>query len=546
MNNPVIPIKGTKTIWKIIRKIPGLFLETKYFPLRIPFITNPNQIKETPKIIKVISLKTLLNSNSITETTVHSTYKEITEYEIEVNISNIGKPIPTLSTYIVDKNMNLLPIGVSGELCVGGEGVARGYLNRPELTDKKFVINPHIFGERLYRSGDLAKVLPNGEMEYLGRIDHQVKIRGFRVELGEIESKLLNHPNIKSAIVLARKNENEEKYLCAYVLADIKLVVEDIRTYLGKDLPDYMIPSYFIQIDKIPLTNNGKVNKKALPEPDGVINTGVEYVAPENEIEKKLVEIWQDILTVKTIGIDDIPVLNLATDYPRPALQSFEGERISFAVSTKLTNAINSLAAQTDTTLYMVLLAAYNSLLYKYTGQEDMVVGSPVAGRAHDDLKGIIGIFVNTVALRNYPEGNKRFSDFLSEVKENSLLAFENQDYQFEELVEKLDIRRDMSRNPLFDTMLVLQNMDMTEIELSKIKFKTHNFKNKIAKFDLTLTATESEEGLLFEIEYCTKLFKEETIQRFKNYFINILTEIGNDSEIRLDELDILSDQEKV
>ncbi|MCK4260231.1 MAG: AMP-binding protein [Halanaerobiales bacterium] len=491
-------------------------------------------------------MKTLLNSNSITETTVHSTYKEITEYEIEVNISNIGKPIPTLSTYIVDKNMNLLPIGVSGELCVGGEGVARGYLNRPELTDKKFVINPHIFGERLYRSGDLAKVLPNGEMEYLGRIDHQVKIRGFRVELGEIESKLLNHPNIKSAIVLARKNENEEKYLCAYVLADIKLVVEDIRTYLGKDLPDYMIPSYFIQIDKIPLTNNGKVNKKALPEPDGVINTGVEYVAPENEIEKKLVEIWQDILTVKTIGIDDIPVLNLATDYPRPALQSFEGERISFAVSTKLTNAINSLAAQTDTTLYMVLLAAYNSLLYKYTGQEDMVVGSPVAGRAHDDLKGIIGIFVNTVALRNYPEGNKRFSDFLSEVKENSLLAFENQDYQFEELVEKLDIRRDMSRNPLFDTMLVLQNMDMTEIELSKIKFKTHNFKNKIAKFDLTLTATESEEGLLFEIEYCTKLFKEETIQRFKNYFINILTEIGNDSEIRLDELDILSDQEKV
>lgn len=247
----------------------------------------------------------LINMYGITETTVHVTFKEITDHEIEHNISNIGKPIPTLTTYVMDANLKLLPIGVPGELCVGGDGVARGYLNRPELTEIKFLPNPYRPEERIYRSGDLVQMLTNGEMEYLGRIDHQVKIRGFRIELGEIESKLLNHPKIKEAIVMARENEDGDKYLCAYFMADQQTAVVELRKYLSKDLPDYMIPAYFIQLEEIPLTRNGKVNRKALPEPDHEINHGEEYVAPRNDVEEVLVQIWQEVLGVKQVGIND-------------------------------------------------------------------------------------------------------------------------------------------------------------------------------------------------------------------------------------------------
>ncbi|MBU3147004.1 amino acid adenylation domain-containing protein, partial [Clostridium sp. CF012] len=187
----------------------------------------------------------LINMYGITETTVHVTFKEIKEEDVNLKISNIGKPIPTLLTYIMDKNLKLQPIGVPGELCVGGDGVGRGYLNKRELTTAKFVTNPYKVEEKIYRSGDLARMLSNGDMEYLGRIDHQVKIRGFRIELGEVESSLLKIEGVKEVVVLDKEEEGS-KYLCAYYVGEKEYSVGELREELKKSLPEYMIPSYFI------------------------------------------------------------------------------------------------------------------------------------------------------------------------------------------------------------------------------------------------------------------------------------------------------------
>ncbi len=247
----------------------------------------------------------LINMYGITETTVHVTYKEITEQDMESSLSNIGRPIPTLTSYIFDSEQRLVPIGVTGELYVGGEGVARGYLNREELTAERFIANPYKPEERLYRSGDLARILRSGEMEYLGRIDHQVKIRGHRIELGEIETQLLKHEAIREAIVMALDDEQGQKFLCAYLLLDQDLTVTELRAHASEDLPAYMIPSHYVRLEQMPMTSNGKVDRKALQKPEGGLKTGAEYIAPRNELEEKLVHIWQEVLGSDRIGIRD-------------------------------------------------------------------------------------------------------------------------------------------------------------------------------------------------------------------------------------------------
>ena len=202
--------------------------------------------------------------------------------------------------------MGLVPVGVAGELCVGGEGVGRGYLNRPELTAERFVQNPHRPEERLYRSGDLARRLPNGEMEYLGRIDHQVKIRGHRIELGEIESALLKHGEIKETVVTVFEDENGGESLCAYiVMHEGGLDIKEIREHLGGILPEYMIPAYFVTLDSIPLTVNGKVDRKKLPRPEGNIDSGEVYEAPRNQVEAQLAWVWGEVLGIQKMGIND-------------------------------------------------------------------------------------------------------------------------------------------------------------------------------------------------------------------------------------------------
>ncbi len=262
----------------------------------------PQQLKEWRKRYPATQL---INMYGITETTVHVTYKEITEVEIAEGRSNIGRPIPTLKVYVLDANRRCVPAGVAGEMYVAGEGLARGYLNRPELTAEKFVDDPFTPGERLYRSGDLARWLPDGNIEYMGRIDHQVKVRGYRIELGEVEAQLLKLESVQEAVVMAREDGSGEKQLCAYLVADKALTVSELRSQLSEELPGYMIPSYFVQLERMPLTANGKTDRKALPAPEGSVNTGAEYIAPRTPLEEQLVQIWQEVLGPVRVGVKD-------------------------------------------------------------------------------------------------------------------------------------------------------------------------------------------------------------------------------------------------
>ncbi len=756
----------------------------------------------------------LINLYGPTEATVDVSYFDCPLGE-EIDLVPIGKPIDNIRLYIVDRYNNLQPVGIPGELCIAGDGVGRGYLNRPELTKEKFVTDPFTgLGSRengttskevMYRTGDLARWLPDGNIEYLGRIDHQVKVRGFRIEPGEIEEELLKHGDIKEAVVMARKDKDGGNYLCAYITADREITHAELREHLTKNLPEYMVPSYFMRLDKMPLSPNGKVDRKALPIPTGNINTGVEYVEPTSIIEKKLAEIWQEVLECKKVGVNDnffelgghslkaailvsrihkefnvqislgeifkastikqiaekiegagrniyssivhldeknyrtsgedsavypvssaqkrlfilermanigttynlpgvltvegdidleafekafqklidrhetlrtsfelsdgepvqrvhrrvdfklgykkadadkaediikgfirkfdigtaplfraelvkigekkhllmfdmhhiisdgvtavilvkefielysqknlsplriqyrdyavwqnslleseiikkqqeywqnafsgdIPVLNLPLDYPRPSIQSYEGDRVRFTLSKELVKGLKTVAANTGTTLYMVLIAAYNVLLYKYTGQEDIIVGSPTAGRPHADLENLAGMFVNTLALRNYPKNEKVFSGFLEEVKSNVLNALENQEFQFEKLIEVLDLKRDLSRNPLFDTLFVLQNMGIPEMDVGGLKFIPFEFENRVSKFDITLEAIENKDDIRFNLEYNTSIFKRETIERLARHFNKILEEIAKNPYKEISQIEMLTKGEK-
>ncbi|MFZ6028538.1 MAG: amino acid adenylation domain-containing protein [Chloroflexota bacterium] len=248
----------------------------------------------------------LVNMYGITETTVHVTIKEITDQEIASNLSNIGVPIPTATTYLLDHDLHLLPVGVPGEVCVGGLGVGRGYLGRDELTQQKFIRNPYRAGERLYRSGDVAKYLPTGEMVYLGRSDDQVQVRGFRVELGEINSQLLKHPSISEAIVIGKESPSDSTEIVAYVVPKEDVTVTTLRSHLAQTLPSYMIPSAFVLLKSLPLTATGKVDKRALPAPESS-RPDVEqaYIAPRTSMETLLAEIFTDVLHVDRVGVFD-------------------------------------------------------------------------------------------------------------------------------------------------------------------------------------------------------------------------------------------------
>ncbi len=242
---------------------------------------------------------------------------------------------------------------------------------------------------------------------------------------------------------------------------------------------------------------------------------------------------------------NNIPILNLPTDFNRPSVQSFKGDYQTFSISEELTYGLNKLANQTGTTLYMVLLAAYNVLMFKYTGQNDIIIGSPIAGRKHDDISNVLGMFVNTLAMRNSPEGTKTFNQLLREVKENSIKAFENSDFQFEELVNKLQLTRDMSRNPLFDVMFTVQNMNVPNMVMDNNDVRIFEINNNIAKFDLTLYTFERKKGIDFNMEYSTSLFKKETIERLVNHFVAILEQITQSPHVIIDNIDMLSKEEK-
>jgi amino acid adenylation domain-containing protein/non-ribosomal peptide synthase protein (TIGR01720 family) len=250
----------------------------------------------------------LVNMYGITETTVHVTYRPISQDDLNSG-SVIGVPIPDLQVYILDAQREPVPIGVPGEMYVGGAGLARGYLRRPELTEQRFVPD-HLTGRpgsRLYRTGDLARFLPGRDIEYLGRIDDQVKIRGFRIELGEIESVLCQYPAVREAVVVAREDVPGSKRLVGYLVASQPAPeVSALREHLKKKLPEYMVPAVFVFLEKLPLTNNGKVDQKALPEPEEQRpELAARYVAPRTPAEEKLAEIWSKVLRLEQVGVND-------------------------------------------------------------------------------------------------------------------------------------------------------------------------------------------------------------------------------------------------
>ncbi|HWF17730.1 MAG TPA: amino acid adenylation domain-containing protein, partial [Verrucomicrobiae bacterium] len=247
----------------------------------------------------------LWNMYGPTETTIWSAATQVEQGEGPL----IGEPIANTQFYILDEHLQPVPLGVPGELHIGGDGLARGYLNRPELTVEKFVPDPFgkEAGARLYKTGDLVQRHPSGQLEFLGRLDHQVKIRGFRIELGEIEAVLRSHSNVREAVVMARENQGREKRLVAYVVArqPSASLIRELQSFVAEKLPGYMVPTAFVMLDSLPLTPNGKIDRKALPEPENRPELAANYTAPSTPMEKSIAEIWAEVLHLEKVGVHD-------------------------------------------------------------------------------------------------------------------------------------------------------------------------------------------------------------------------------------------------
>jgi len=263
-------------------------------------IISPKFINEVRNKFKHLQV---VNGYGPTENTTFSLCCRI-EKDYAYNIP-IGKPISNSQAYILGEEDSLLPIGAVGELCVAGDGLARGYLNHEELTKEKFVDNPFRKGTKMYRTGDLARWMPDGNVEFLGRRDKQIKIRGFRIEIGEIESKLNQIVGIKEAVVQDFESVNKHKYLCTYFVADVEISINEIREELSKSLPDYMIPAYFVRLEILPVTTNGKLDRKKLPRPETQREIGRDFVPPQNEIQEGLVKAFCSVLDVEIVSIHD-------------------------------------------------------------------------------------------------------------------------------------------------------------------------------------------------------------------------------------------------
>ncbi|MCP1426501.1 bacitracin synthase 1 [Paenibacillus xylanexedens] len=738
----------------------------------------------------------IVNNYGPTENTVVTT-----SFTIDQMYSNIpiGRPLPNTNVFILSGSDQLSPIGVPGELCISGAGLAKGYLNRPQLTAEKFVQHPFNPEQRMYRTGDWVRWLPDGNIEYLGRMDDQVKIRGFRIELGEIEHLLLQDPRVLEAAVVAQMDPTDSTFLCGYVVCHEGYPVGDIdeiKEELTRRLPSYMVPAHFVTMDRLPLTANGKVNRKALPIPTLSDNrTAIAYEPPRNPVEVALVTLWQDILKVGNLGVherffdigghsllatilisrlhkeiqvemplvqifrtptirgmaqfildhkkskytsiphaplqslydlsaaqqriyilsnldptgtaynmplamklkgsinkkqlneafsrliarheslrtsfvmnqgkpaqrvmpsvdfevqysslltegespvlsewvqpfsleqaplmraelvqikadehvllfdmhhmisdgisigillhdlaefyngkklppvavqykdyslwaherqtssdsvrhanywsdvlkEEVPVLDLPLDSARPKTKTFNGDQIRLHLDKTLTAALERLANDQGATMYMLFVSAFTTLLSRYTGQEDILIGTPVSGRNHDDLNRVVGMFVNTIVLRNAPLGHYTFRQYLEQVKENTLQAYEHQEYPFERLVEQVDVRRDPSRNLLFDVMLV-QNTDHLDLQMNDVEAILLEDGIQRSKFDMTARMNKTNLSWNLELEYNTDVFRAERIQRFAEHFVEILRQVADAPEVRLDQLDILTQPEK-
>ncbi len=836
-----------------------------------------------------------INAYGPTESSIcASLFRCTAEEKINQQVS-IGSPLFNTQIYILNELMDLVPVGVNGEICLGGAGLARGYLNQPGLTAQKFITNPFRKGERLYRTGDIGRWLPDGNIEFIGRKDEQVKIRGYRIELGEIENALYRHDGIDAAVVIVRSNDEYEKELVAYIVGPQPMESSELRSYLADLVPSYMIPAHFVQLEELPLTSNGKIDRRSLPDPEGLsLDNGVKYVAPSNDTEEKLVQIWQEILKKPRIGVredffnigghslratrlasqiykefgvrmelkdlfaitqieeqaqliiqttekakneiesklkliwqevlgrvkidskdnffdlgghslkatrlnskvnkefevkieleelfetavledqvnlilkarkesfvsisvvphqesypissaqrrlwvlsqfeegniaynifgfyifedinisaleasiktmierheslrtvfkenepgevrqfilspedplfgmkfqdfrdiveeqegelvvsliqrefmkpfnlatgplvrqelfriednkwvftyqmhhiisdgwslnvmikevlelyeaysnglpnplpplkiqykdytvwqleqfrgdtfnvhkdywfkifeGEVPVLELPGDRVRPAIKTYNGNIVWRVIDKTVSKKLEALSHQEGCTLFIALLGAVKTLLYKYTNQSDIVIGVPIAGREHVDLEGQLGFYVNTLALRTKFSGEDDFRELLRKIRKVAFGGYEHQIYPFDELVEGLNQNWDKSRQALYDVMVVLQNTDIpssqpTAQSLTDIKTISYgDVERLVSLFDLRFDFKEIDQGLYAVIEYNTDIYDKWRIEQLANHLENLIASIVDRPDLSLNRLEYLGKKE--
>jgi len=829
------------------------------------FMVGGEQLQITPPIVRLfeqLSESTLYNHYGPSETHVMTSFSLRHPAFAWPALPPLGRPLANTQVYVLDGHLQPVPVGVSGELYVGGDCVAHGYLKRPGLTAERFIPDPFGGrpGARFYKTGDLVRYRPDGNLEFLGRNDFQVKIRGMRIELGEIEIGLRTHPLVREAVVTVRTEERNEKTLAAYIVPQSDPVAaKDLREFLKERLPEHMVPAYFVMLQEFPLTSSGKINRLALPAPGDDAAAVLDYVAPETAVEKVLAGIFSEVLGVARIGaidnffdlgghslmatqvasrireafradlpvrsifeeptirglarsllenqndrrriertaelflelqgsaakqetaniaiaeridgtappetfrrihakkpaqtltqatrtlktaplsfaqqrlwfldqfepqivlynlpaalrlkgglnsgaletslreiirrheslrttfsmaeerpvqvvheagawnltVNDLrqfpkderekiaarlmreeaeapfdlstgpllrtqllrlaeddhillltmhhiisdgwsiqvfirelgffyegfcvgqkpglaelswqytnfsmwqrqwlqgnvlteqlgywkqklagipPVLELPLDRPRPPYKTFNGASVSFRVPKKIAQEVAQLGRREGATLFMTLLSAFYVFLYRYTSQEDLVVGSPIANRIRREIEDLIGFFVNSLVMRTQVSSEITFRELLAKVREVSLEAFAHQDVPFEKLVEELQPERNLSHSPFFQVLFHLQNALTEELRLPGLSVNVINTEAKQAKYDLVLAAFEVEDGLKAVLNYNTDLFEPETIARMATHFQRVLQSAVEAPDRQISRLTLLSEAEE-
>ncbi len=764
----------------------------------------------------------LLNGYGPTEATITSAVFEV-PHEYCKGLSTrripIGRPLKNRTMYILDRRGNIVPVGVAGELHIGDTLLARGYLNRPDITAERFI--PDRFsdqpGARLYKTGDLARYLPDGNIEFLGRMDYQVKVRGFRIELGEVEAVLSQNAAVRECVVEAREDDPGDKRLVAYVVADdnAPITASELRDFMKQRLPDYMAPAAFILLEALPLTPNGKIDRRMLPPPDWSGPGLAEgFIAPRTPVEEMLAAIWSEVLGVERLSIHDNffelgghsllatkvisriqdalgielalsslfesptvaglaekieaaisgglatrlppiervsregslelsfaqqrlwllhqlgpdspaynipfivrlkglvdagaleqsinkiftrhealratfitvggqprqiitpayhlavpmtdlthlpesergteairlalvesrqpfdltqgpllrakllrlggedymavitihhiasdgwsteifarelatlyrcfseggaaslpdlpiqytdfarwqqewlrgdtleaqlaywkrqlagapPVLELPSDRPRSAVQTFEGGAEPFELSADLSRLLKELSRANGVTLFMMLIAAFNTLLYRYARQHDIILGVPVANRGRIEVEPLIGFFSNMLALRTDMSGNPDFVDVLKRVRDVALGAYAHQDLPIEKLVEELHPERSLSHTPVFQVVLALHDDPLRYVEIPRLALSQIPIHNGTSKFDLLMNVWEEEGRLIGGLEYSTDLFDAQTIKGMIGNFITLLESIADNPNMPISALPLLTDAER-
>ncbi|HEX8186393.1 MAG TPA: amino acid adenylation domain-containing protein, partial [Blastocatellia bacterium] len=745
----------------------------------------------------------LLNVYAPTEATIYATMMECAEGLREA--PPVGRPIDNVQVYVLDERMRPVPIAVAGELYVGGEGIARGYLKRAALTSERFIPDPFSKreGARLYRTGDVARLRADGNLEFLGRTDYQVKIRAFRIELGEIETALMQQEGVSEVVVVAREEEAGQKRLVAYVVAGREVTGEELRKGLRERLPNYMVPSAFVFLDSLPLTPNGKLDRRALPAPDRTRPELTQvYVPPRTADEELLAKIWSDVLGIEQVGINDnffelgghsllamqvafqlhdsfgveierpiqslleaptiaglaeriesarlsssspplpaiepvesdepkpasfaqrrlwlfdqlepgswfynmsaalrlkgelnvamlrqsiseitrrhqslrttflkmdgepfqvinpvaamilpvvdlrdlpapqrgesisrlrsdsalrpfdlskgplfrttlltvsddehillvnmhhiisdgwsisillnevsllyrsylsgqslplpelpvqyadfsawqhqwmkgevlqrqlgywkqvlsgdLPVLKLPLDRPRPAVQTYEGRAERFKIDLELTNRLRSLSQQSGNTIFAAMLAAFAALLYRYSGQQEIIIGTTTSGRDRAETKSLIGFFVNTLALRIKLSDSYSFREMLDHVRKALLGAYAHQDLPFDKLIEEIQPGRNLNRGSLFQVMFIFQNLPKSSLDLPGLESEVIDTHENAVRSDLDFYLSEELDGLHCALMYNTALFDASTISLMARRFQIMVESIARDPD---------------